>query len=484
MQLKFFLDNFLQLSSAEIIIFVQENRKQLKLLFINVKHDDESVADLRKIHNYLAMLNASALERDTPEMQFLYTELGLYFKRSNIQGAVRNCISKIGTSVLKFRLLAWMHYMLYNSASSHISSLPVYLRKLSCALTDGEEQYENDVIRDLHIYYEFALQAIEEYGSPSQIQAFIELFESKQLADEFPILYYYRENREQFNLHSQVTEPVYKVFEPSDFAERLFRVKFLNYIKAHPKTIWHQTLLGFSFDVIKSQIIGFGQTDYDKEVEGLSGLDIVKLYAYCNMRMHFFAAISLFERSDIFRTMYNSPGSIKFIDIGCGPATSALALIDHIYEHTREIVLFDYIGIDYYKNMREGAEYFMKNDAYLPKGQSVYLKSLNELDFTMLDKANSIFINASYLFASVNLDVVELAENVLNVRKSKPECPCYFLFQNTTDRVKNVKYFDFKKRIGEYITIYTGEPNVPYSNQRNSLRAVPQRVFQEILKLQ
>ena len=253
-------------------------------------------------------------------------------------------------------------------------------------------------------------------------------------------------------------------------------------IKAHAKTIWNHTLMGYSFEDVKSVVINFGQTDFDKPVQGLSGLDIVYLYAYCNMRMHYFAAQHIFERSDLFLTLYQSPGIVKFIDIGCGPATSGLALIEHLYQQTNETVSFDYIGVDYFATMRAGAEYFMDNNHFSAKTANIYVKTLEEIDFELMEKANCLIFNASYLFASEYLDSVDLAQKVTNIRKSQPECPCYFVFQNAIGEIKNAKYEEFKNHIGPHQKIYTGHPQIPYNNQRGRFNFINQQVYQEILK--
>ena len=485
MEIKYFLERFLQLSITEMISFVSENRRSLKLLFINAPNNVEVVEELRKILSYLSrlMVSASVNQKHTPEIQFLYAELGLYFKRNDNYSGVSNCIGKIMPSVLKNRLDAWIHYQLYNDISDHINSLPKYLEKISAALNDGDETYENEVIRDINTYYLYAVKNLSELGSEVELEAFQSLFNSDEIAIEYPILVFYRDNRDQFDLNLEPNELVNKVFEPSLWADRLFKQKFLDPIKRHPETVWYHILMGYTFNEIKSTIINFGQTDFDKEVLGLSGLDMTQLYAYCNMRMHFFAALHLFERSDIFATLYKSPGTVKFIDIGCGPATSGLAFIDHISERTGEVVSFDYVGVDYFAKMRAGAEYFMNNDVFQKKEHAVYLKRLDELDFGIMEKANSIFINTSYLFASEYLDEAELARDVLSLRRSNPDCPCYLIFQNATGAKKNAKYFEFKKHVADFKTIYTGNPQIPYSNQRNSYSSTPQQVFQEILSL-
>ncbi|WP_461790489.1 hypothetical protein [Pedobacter sp.] len=478
---------FILLSMDEIIDFVTANRRQLQILFIQATSDEPEVGQFRTILKHLSQKNVTAdeVQRSSPQIQFLYGQLGLYFKRSNNRSGVSNCINKVNPSVLRNRLEAWMHYRLYNHYRDHISSLPKYLEKISAALNDEDESYENEVVRDIHTYFGYASQALSANNvKTGELDEFVQLFNSNSLADEFPILRFYQDNLEQFEIDLEHNPHVEKIFEPTLWSERLFQEKILVPIKTDPRTYWSRLLLGYSFDEIKSNIINFGQTDFDKAVDDLSHLDMVRLYAYCNMRMHFFAAKHLFERADLFLTLYQSPGTVKFIDIGCGPATSALAFIDHVHQYTNEKVEFDYIGIDYYNSMRSGAKYFMNNDLFVHKQHAIYLKELKEMDFEVLEKANSILINASYLFASENLEPLTLAAEVMNVRKSQPECPCFFIFQNAIGSSRNIKYEEFKKAIGLYKPIYSSKPQIPYSNSRSSFTSTNQQVFQEILKLE
>ena len=81
--------------------------------------------------------------------------------------------------------------------------------------------------------------------------------------------------------------------------------------------------------------------------------------------------------------------------------------------------------------MRDEAKFFMDNSIYKPALHEEYFKNLNDFNFDWLLNANSIFINASYLFASDSLNEIELAESIQNIKRAKPEVPFYFLFQNT-----------------------------------------------------
>ena len=479
-----FKSQILSLHGPEIITFIAENHQAVKLLFINAGTDQDIPTEMRQILRYLTQLGLEPGIKNSAEVQFLYLELGLYFKMQNDEGAVSTCFNQIGANVLKFRLRAWLNYQQYSVAESHIIRLPNYLTTLSLAINDGEGNYENEVIRDLHTYIDDAQQFFMLVGKQELIDEFLASIESEELAEQFPIISFYQQNKAQFAISTTVNPYVHKIFEPSVFSQQLFDDKFSRYIKTHPNTIWYEVLLGIPVNQVREKIIGKGQTDFDKEVEGLHGLDIVKLYAHCNMRMHFFSSVYLFERLDAFITLYKSPGRIKFVDIGCGPATAGLSFIEHIYRQTGQHVSFDYIGVDFHQNMLNGAAYFLDNPVFRPVQAPVFIKNLSELEFAHLDQANSILINTSYLFASENLNPEALAMDVMNVRKSQPNVPCYLIFQNSVKEENNYKYERFQNAIGNYQLLHWGKPNIHYSTQRGSLNSTYIPVYLEILLLE
>jgi hypothetical protein len=476
--------NILQLNESEIINLIAENKKELKLLFINLNIENDTTELLGQILVHIAALELTYEGKKSEEIQFLFTELAFYFKQNNNYGFVVNCFGNINDSILKNRLAAWIHYKLYANINSHLTQLKFYLQKLSSAISDGEEDYENDVLRDLNDYYNYATTLFSSRNEPILLEQFIHQFENEELQNEFPILKYYSQSKFQFEGDIKINAINDRIYQPSAFAENLFNEKFWNYIRHHNKTNWHEILLGYDGYTIRSQIINFGQTNFDIGYNDLKPSDIVKLYSYFNMRKHYYSSLSLLERFEPLTNLYNSNGIIKFIDIGCGPATSGIALIDYLNSISEAPISFDYFGVDYYHSMREEAKYFMDNSLYKPTLHEEYFKSLSEFDFDWLNNANSIFINVCYLFASDSLNEIELAESIQNIKKAKPEVPFYLLFQNTTNPLKNQKYYKFKKLFPNFEILLTENSTIRYNNKRNSLNSSGQEtVFFEILKI-
>ena len=476
-------DTFLQFREPEIISYINTRLKELKLSFINAELNVENSDLLSKIMIYLGAIQLSEVGAKTKEMQFLYTELAFFFKRNNEMGPVTSCLNLIEESVLKSRLKAWLHHKQYTDINSHIALFKKYLKKLSLALTDGFEDYGNEVLRDLNNYVCSTNELLIELGFDELITSFNQLFESPELLKEFPLLAFYSENKHQFETDLAISQVTDEIFEPSAFTAKLFENKFLFYIKTHPNTDWHNILLGYDNYTIRSKIIKFGQAEFDTPYETLSTSDVVHLYAYFNMRKHYYSSLYVFQRLNLVEKFYSTVGRIKFIDIGCGPATSAIALTDHIYSFTNSTVKFDYFGIDFYKSMRSAAENFMDNEIYEKTDITCYLEDLTQIEFSSLKDANCILINTCYLFASESLKEDNLAQNIVNLRRAYPETPFFLLFQNTTDKSKNDKYLNFKTYLPKTTEILSEKTIIKYNNHRNSYYPPTQEtVFIEILE--
>jgi len=395
-----------------------------------------------------------------------------------------NALQAISDSVLKNRLNAWIQIRLYSAIGSNIIRFQEYLEKLSSAISDGVEDYENEVLRDLNEYYSHAVDLFKQYNELALLDRFNKLFESEELQNDFPILKLYAENRFQFLAAIEINEITDKIFEPSVFTENLFNEKFLNFVRYHNETTWHKILLGYDGYTIRSQIINFGQTNFDNGYHDLKASDVVKLYSYFNMRKHYYSSLSLLERFEPLEMLYNSNGIIKFIDIGCGPATSGIALTDYLYSITNTAISFDYFGVDFYKSMRDEAKNFMNNSIYNSVLHEEYFKNLNDFNFDWLLNANSIFVNACYLFASDSLNEIELAESIQNIKRAKPEVPFYFLFQNTTNPLRNQKYYNFKEQFSNSEVLLSENATIKYNNKRNSFyKPESDTTFFEILKI-
>ena len=462
----------LQSDLPELNEFVSLKRNEVKLLFSNLAADSivtkECIELIRNIHSKRKNGISAA------GIQFLVTSLAFYFKSANKPEYVQTCVTNLQNNLLKYRLLAWFQYKFeYTQRKSHISRFPHYLDKLSKAVADENEDYTDDVLADLDSYY----------SNFSHIEGFQDQFENLDLVTKYPILSEYNKRKGDLEYRLELHENVDKIFTPSTFTEKLFTEKFIDYIKYHDLTLWNNILLGLDTYTIRSEVINFGQANFDKPYKNLQSSDIVKLYCYFNMRKHYYSSVYLFERCSWIKKLISNNGCLKFIDVGCGPGTSGIALADHLLSIKSLKQQFDYIGIDYYDSMLTAAEDFMTNTVYKKCNNIVFTKSISNLQTEDFNNANSILLNTCYLFASPTLNIDLLSTEINGLLDTYSFLPRFLLFQNTTDASKNNNYKLFKTKIMNHEVLLSEKVTIKYNNQRNSFYPpVHESVYFEVLK--
>jgi hypothetical protein len=457
---------------ADLNTFVSNNRNEIKLLFSNLSISTSATKDCKDLISHIHSKRKNDVYTDG--VQFLLTSLAFYFKSANKPEFVQTCITNLQDTVLKYRLIAWFQYKFeYTKTKSHITRFPQYLELLSKAIADENEDYTDDVLSDLDSYY-------SEFG---HIEGFQDQFDSVDLINRFPILSEYKKQKGALDYRIELHEKVDKIFTPSAFSEGLFAEKFINFIRYHKSTEWNKILLGFDCFTIRSEIINFGQANFDKPYKNLQPSDIVKLYCYFNMRKHFYSTLYLLERCSWIKSLFAKEGCLKFVDIGCGPATSGVALTDYLVTTKSVKQKFDYVGIDYFESMLTAAADFMDNTEYKKCTSNIFLKNISELRKEHFASANSILVNTCYLFASPYLDIDSLASQINTVLEANGNLPRFLLFQNSTNEEKNIKYNLFKKKIIKHEILLTEKGTIKYNNQRNSFYPpVHESVYFEVLK--
>jgi hypothetical protein len=274
----------LQSDLTELSDFVSDNRNEIKLLFSNLSVGASLTKVCVELIRHIHSNRKNGI--DAEGVQFLITSLAFYFKNANNKAFVFTCITNLKDTVLKYRLQAWFHWKNYTKKESHVKLFEKYLETLSKSVLDENEDYTDDVLSDLHSYYfEF-----------SHIAGFQELFDNSELLNNFPILSEYKKRKGALDYRIELHENVDKIFTPSNFTEQLFYDKFIGYIKKHESTVWNNILLGLDTFTIRSEVINFGQANFDKPYKKLLPADVVKLYCYFNMRKHYYSSLYLFER--------------------------------------------------------------------------------------------------------------------------------------------------------------------------------------------
>lgn len=476
---------FLRHDSNSIIEFVQDNQTKIKLLFLKAHEDAETQKLVTDSFLAAHQRNYSAEVKNSDEFQALVNQFALYFKRVERIPLIAACRHLCILPSFKSRIDSFIFTRQYNDVNQHIDRFSEYLNLISEATDSEDRDFITEVADDIAEYCLYAKEQLSSYGELGRLHEFEALFEDKGLIRQYPILSVVLPKL----LHKISDLPVRslsdKIYEPTRFSEHFFERKIVSPIRLHPRTIWHTVLLGFSKNEIRYDIIELGQANFDKEYAGvLTGKDIVMLYCYFNMRKHYFTSLSMFERLDNLLNIYRSTKRIKFIDIGCGPATSGIALVDYINSKTDSPVLLDYFGIDIYASMRDTGADFMKNEIVDNRSRIRLMEGFNDLNFEELQDGSCILINTCYLFASPSLDVEQLATLVNKVRSQNTAVLKYLLFQNPSDKEKSRKYFQFKELIAPFEVTYSEVDTIYYNNKRNSpYEPTREHVFYELIKL-
>ena len=475
----------LRSESSSITEFVRINQNEIKLLFLNAPDDVGTQALVTD--SFLALLQKAYSDeiKATDEFQGLANQFALYFKKVNLIGRVNACKFLCIHEPFRKRIEAFIFTRQYNQVNQHIDRFTEYLNLISQASDSEDNDFTTEVVDDIAEYYLFGKEQLASFGQANRVQEFETLFENEKLIRQHPVLSAVSTKLFHRFFDLPVRNLTDKIYEPSRFTESFFESKFVSPIRTHPRTNWHRILFGFPKDEIRYDIIELGQANFDKEYRNvLTGKEIVMLYCYFNMRKHYFTSLSIIERLGNLLDIYNSRKRIKFIDIGCGPATSGIALIDYLYSKTNRPVLFDYFGVDIAASMRDTATDFMSNEIVDNNSLVRVVKDFEELDLSELTDGSCILINTSYLFASPSLDISKLAAFINEVCSQNKMVLKYLLFQNPDDTKKNKKYFRFKELIEPFEVTYSEVDTVFYNNKRNSpFGPTSEHVFYELLKL-
>lgn len=240
------------------------------------------------------------------------------------------------------------------------------------------------------------------------------------------------------------------VLYPSNIVSQLFKYNINLLVFSHTKTKG-DLLIGYDKTTIRRDVLNYGKADFDVPFKNLNGSDKVLLYCYFNMKKHFFTSYSVFKKiwGTLEKIFLKVQQPVVFIDLGCGPLTSGLALGDLHFEETGKPLMFHYYGIDISTSMIEKAKEFSETDLFDESSTFEFYNDPQTLSLAKISSvagANShLFVNASYLFASSSLNVENLAKFVSNLRIHFKYV--HFIFQNPDRTDRNTKWIEFKKLI-------------------------------------
>ena len=400
----------------------------------------------------------------------------------------KRIINDLPDSAIKFRLEAIILFTLVeNIKTSYVSSFPDILELLDKSRVNFDDDNIRPILDVLIGFYTKAKSSLEKKNLGYIVETLKSLFKDQDLILMYPfldnqVIEDLLDGKELFTMSLNDIER--ECFTPSMMITNLFKEINIKYF-SHPK-IDHSrnNLWGFNKKYILDNILGRGRGDYTVNTGEITTEDKVTLYCFYNLKKHFFTSYGVFEYVvKSFEDFFNNKDYIPtFIDLGCGPMTSGLALGDLIYNKTGKAILFTYIGIDISQSMLDRAMEFQKTPIFSIDSEFYYYTNWGKLEFKILYNKgihHPIIINASYLFASNSLDIKSLA-NTIGVISGQFK-NVYFIFQNSTLNERNLKYVEFKSYLS-FTPLISETEVLRYKASPSSLET-EENVYYEILKL-
>lgn len=291
-------------------------------------------------------------------------------------------------------------------------------------------------------------------------------------------------------------------YEYSNKVLQVFEELFIKPFEQHSITeAWQKEVIeSYNLKNFKNirEIVGRGQADFDEALRGLTPEERVLVYCYDgNMQQHTVSQLYIFEKhANIFdQYIFELNKQIMFIDFGCGPLSSGIALALYYAESQKsndQKLNFNYIGIDRAESMLIKAKNFSKYSQLFHSSATFDFfnnyKYPTDLKYKFYECIDSyveqnclIILNFSYFFASESLNVEGLIlfiRKILSTYTSQNIC---LIFQNPLKAHLNHKWDLFKNGVQDLNTLIDGplyEEFEFYDLQSKSQR--PTRLYYDI----
>ncbi|WP_375416096.1 class I SAM-dependent methyltransferase [uncultured Hymenobacter sp.] len=325
---------------------------------------------------------------------------------------------------------------------------------------EGEADHTIAVTQVAHNFLEQGHRQLQQYNFLTEDVAFCNLFRDPTHQQSYsflqhPALAELLAGRTGGSLLIRPADAATVLF-PTAFIQDIFRRHILNPVNQDPRTRGHAAPLGYSSADIRAHILEYGKADFAVECRTVSPpaapADRVLLYCYYNLRKHFFTSRYVFgQLIDSLPSLLATSGSHPvFLDLGCGPMTSALALADLYGERFNQPLPIRYVGVDIAQAMLDKARTFETSGLFADGSHFTYFTRWADALGTLVEQiqvTNPVIINASYLFASSSLNPMNLAVFVHELRRQCPVAKMYFLFQNPNRTDRNAKYYAWRQEI-------------------------------------
>jgi hypothetical protein len=411
-----------------------------------------------------------------------------------LTGMLEHILSYLPESSVKYRLKALSQSQeIDNVQSDYINFFPKILQLLQKAESLEEENHTQKLVEFLTYYFRKAERKLTERNYLTELERLKEDFSSEENIDQFHFLGHIsiQEHISGRYPHGlEIENLILPVLYPSPIMESHFKYNVNRPILRHKDSEGLSVLMGYDKMIVLNNILDRGKTKFDERYEGLEPSDKVLLYCYFNMKKHFFTSVAVFKKvwkslHEIFTDNNYTP---IFIDIGCGPLTSGLAMAELHQNETEESLRMNYIGIDISNAMIEKAKEFSQSELFHPDTTFSFFKSWNDIPKEKLEelagKNNPFLLNASYLFANLSSNMVD--NLVIFVKKLVHDFKnVHFIFQNP-DRVdRNEGWERFKQQLRfEEINKEQKVEHVVYKTSKAAMREPGEEdVYYEILTL-
>lgn len=426
----------------------------------------------------------------TPQFEAFLNVIALAAEKMaqvELHGFASNIVDALPGGPSKSRLKALLSFAVVDDVvRDYLERFPIVLQHLQDSTSALEEGNTRLLIDILIFFHNLAKSKLIEHGRVNVFDDVRALYLNPTLVTTYPFLNHsvlqaLVSGKDPFNL---LERPVPKdVLRFSGPMTSLFR-DINRELLSNPEVNYPRSIFGFSVDGARKYIIEHGRTDFRIPLNSITPEEKVLVYCFLNMKSHFFSSYEVFSfvidsLADVFAQPDYPP---IFIDLGCGPMTSGLALADILCEKTGKPIHLKYVGVDIAPAMLDRSMTFEDCPIFSPESRFIYLKNWRELTGTVMAELGGpntpVVFNASFLFASVSLDVNDLAQFVLDI--AERYATVYFIFQNPDDDRRNEKYEAFKALIN-YDEILADAREVKYITTGIEIKTVFVRF--EILKI-
>lgn len=234
---------------------------------------------------------------------------------------------------------------------------------------------------------------------------------------------------------------------------------------------WQREVLNTSGHYQRKEILQQGRADFDNPSQGLTPEQTVLLYCRQYLQMHLASSRYLFDTChltyDGFPPFLNS--NSLFIDFGCGPLTSAIALAWYSAQVGNPQPKVNYLGIERSQAMIAKAKEFSQSSAlfnlnshfhFIDDYTDVHSLTQQIRQHTSFSGDSWVVLNFSYFFASPWLEVDELTAVVYHLLEQFPSHHFCILFQNPPGLYLNQKWLYFENALGRFFECIAG--NAPH----------------------